>query len=211
MTEIQAQATPHSSITVRKFQLTELSGLVQKIFDVSDMPIKPRDVMIDLETVDNSVTSAIASIGACVFDKSGIYHTFYCVVDFKSCLDAGMTRSQDTMDWWAKQGASARKIFDEAEPKLHIMDALRRFSEWFVAVGGKELWGNGSDFDNAIMSYAYRRLDMKQPWSYSASRCFRTVKNGAYIQARRGTHHNALDDAITQAQYMIDKGLVPAR
>lgn len=205
-------SAPHSSsILTRSYDELSLPGLNWKIFNLSDMIQKPRDVMIDLETVDNSVTSAIASIGACVFDKDGIYHTFYCVVDHKTCIEAGMSVSQDTLDWWAKQSEQARKIFHPDTPKLTLYEALMEFARWFAAVGGKELWGNGSDFDNAIMSFAYKLLGIKQPWSYSGNRCFRTIKNGAYIQARRGTYHNALDDAITQAQYMIDKKLMPAR
>lgn len=198
-------------ILTRQMQIVSGIGYESKIYDVSNIVTRPRDVMIDLETIDNSVTSAIASIGACVFDASGIYHTFYCVVDTDSALSVGMSKSQDTLDWWSKQSEQARRIFHPDTPKLGIAQALQKFSEWFAAVGGKELWGNGADFDNAIMSYAYRCCNMKQPWSFSASRCFRTIKNGAYIQARRGVYHNALDDAITQAQYMIDKGLVPAR
>ncbi len=170
-----------------------------------------RDVMIDLETIDNIATSAIASIGACVFDKDGTYDQFYIVVDTKSCLDIGMTYSEATLAFWAKQDPRARVIFDEATPKVSIQMALTMFSEWFKKATAKEIWGNGADFDNAIMAYAYRMCGMKQPWSYGDSRCFRTIKNGAYMENRVGTYHNALDDAITQAQYMIDNELMPPR
>lgn len=200
-----------NSQTTRAFQLFQVPGLESKIFDLSDLALRPRDVMVDLETINNSGTSAIASIGACVFDKDGVYHTFYCVVDTATCLEIGMTQSEDTLAWWAKQSEPARRIFAPETPKLSILQALTQFAKWFQAVGGKEMWGNGADFDNAILAHAYRLLKMKQPWGYSASRCFRTVKNGAYMTVRTGVYHNALDDAITQAQYMVDKKLMPAR
>jgi len=168
-----------------------------------------RDCMVDLETTDNKVTSTIASIGACMFNKSGIGEKFYVVVDVQSCKDVGMTESQSTLDWWAKQGEEARKIFAPETPKLSIHEALESYSAWFLRVKAKEMWGNGADFDNAILSHAYHRCGMKQPWGYGDSRCFRTIKNGEYMQVRKGVYHNALDDAITQAQWMIDKGLCP--
>lgn len=174
-------------------------------------PPTARDVMLDLETIDNSVTSAIASIGACLFDKDGVYDKFYVVVDTNSCLEAGMTLSQDTLDWWSKQSEEARKIFGPDTIKFSLQEALDLFSQWYKAHVAAELWGNGADFDNAILSHAYKLIGKQQPWKYYDSRCFRTIKNGAKMEVRTGTYHNALDDAITQAQYMIDHNLVPAR
>lgn len=170
------------------------------------------DCMIDLETVDNSVTSAIASIGAVLFDKDGVSEDkFYCVVDTKSCIDFGMTVSEDTLNWWKKQSPEAQAIFLPQTPKATLPEALTAFSAWLKGKGGKYVWGNGADFDNAIMSYAYRICGLPQPWKFSDSRCFRTIKNGVYIASRAGVYHNAVDDAETQALYMIEHGLIPVR
>ncbi len=170
---------------------------------------RPRDIMVDLETIDNSVTSCIASIGACTFSKDGTFDRFYVVVDTQSGLDLGLTSSQDTLDWWAQQSEQARVIFAPETPKMSIQDAMTAYADWYRAVKGKEMWGNGADFDNAILSNICRRMGVRQPWGYSDSRCFRTIKNGAYMEQRQGVYHNALDDAMTQAQYMIDNGLCP--
>lgn len=165
--------------------------------------------MIDLETVDNSPISGIASIGACMFDADGIYSEFYVVVDWKTGVDLGLTTSEGTMTWWSQQSEEAKKIFLPETPKLHIKDAMELFSKWFKEANGKEFWGNGADFDNSIMNMAYRLSGVKPGWKYTNSRCFRTVKNGAYMNNRTGTYHNALHDAITQAKYMIEHNLVP--
>lgn len=172
--------------------------------------VKSRHCMLDLETVDNKPTSAIASIGAVMFDEDGMYEEFYAVVDYKSSILLGLTQSDGTMDWWAKQSEEARRIFHPDTPKMDIQVALIEFKAWFKNHGGLYIWGNGADFDNAIMNTAYGLLGADTPWKYSNSRCFRTVKHKGYVTARSGTYHNALDDAKTQAQYMIDNGLVPA-
>lgn len=172
-------------------------------------PNLPMHCMIDLETVDNSPISGIASIGACMFDSEKIYSKFYIVVDWETGVALGLTSSQSTLDWWSQQSVEARKIFDPETPKENIVDALKKFFDWFKQANGKEFWGNGADFDNSIMNMACRVTGVKPTWKYTNSRCFRTIKNGRYMNNRSGTYHNALDDAITQAQYMIDNKLVP--
>ncbi len=174
-------------------------------------PVTARDIMVDLETLDTVATASIISIGACLFDANGVYDKFYCVVDAASCQALGMTTSDDTVAWWAKQSEEAKIILHPDTEKLSIQDALARFSRWYKTIVGAELWGNGADFDNAILAYAYKLVGLQTPWRYSDSRCFRTIKNGAKMEQRTGVYHNALDDAITQAQYMIDHDLVPAR
>lgn len=176
---------------------------------MADYEIKSRHCMIDLETIDNKPTSAIASIGAVMFDEDGMYSEFYLVVDTESSLKLGLTKSEGTLTWWSKQSEQARSIFDAATPKADIRDALLAFSKWFKDSGGLYLWGNGAAFDNAIMSVAYGLAGLEQPWGYSNDRCFRTIKHKGKMENRQGTYHNALDDAKTQAQYMIDNGLVP--
>lgn len=176
---------------------------------MSGYEVKSRHCMVDLETVDNKPTSAIASIGAVMFDEKGTYQEFYMVVDHHSAIALGMTKSQSTLDWWAGQSEEARKIFHPDTPKKDILVALIEFGAWFRNYNGLYLWGNGADFDNAILSTAYGLADITQPWKYSNNRCFRTVKHKGRMKARTGVYHNALDDAITQARYMIEFNLVP--
>jgi exodeoxyribonuclease VIII len=68
-----------------------------------------------------------------------------------------------------------------------------------------KIWGNGASFDNVILANAYRRNDLNIPWKYYNDRCYRTMKSLApHIKMEReGTHHNALSDAISQANHLI--------
>jgi len=58
--------------------------------------------MIDLETMDNRPTAAIASIGAVWFEPSGswIGRTFNMHVDLVDCQRHGLTIGADTVLWW---------------------------------------------------------------------------------------------------------------
>lgn len=159
------------------------------------------NVMVDIETLDNKPTSAIVSVGAVRFGPNGYdeYDTFYKVVDVQSCIDAGLTVSADTISWWMKQSDQARAVFQQ--PGDHLVNVLIDFIGWFPA--GSNLWGNGAAFDNAILSNAYAALKLQQPWDFWNDRCYRTI---ASMHNRRrfqkGIHHNALDDAISQAEHL---------
>lgn len=67
------------------------------------------------------------------------------------------------------------------------------------------IWGNGADFDNVILTNAYRAVGISRPWEPYHDRCYRTLKNlrrDIHLY-RTGTHHNALYDAITQAEHAV--------
>ena len=157
-------------------------------------------VMVDLETVDNVPTSAIVSIGAVIFDASGVSErTFYEVLDLQSSLDAGLTMSADTVAWWMKQSESARAVFQQKGD--HAALVLSRFGSWLPR--DCKLWGNGASFDNAILACSYRAFRMPPPWAFWNDRCYRTAVAGLARLERVGTHHNALDDAISQARHLV--------
>lgn len=67
------------------------------------------------------------------------------------------------------------------------------------------IWGNGADFDNVILASVYKRIGMEQPWLYRNNRCYRTLKalHPEIPIERVGTHHNAVDDAESQARHLL--------
>lgn len=162
-------------------------------------------IMLDLETMGNGVNSAIIAIGAAAFDNTGIKATFYEQISLESSVRAGLECDASTIIWWLRQDNDARSAFFNNEKAVDINGALIKFKEWFSSVGGVEVWGNGSAFDNAILSNAYRKTGIIQPWKFWNDRCYRTIKSlNVDIKIKRvGTHHNALDDAKCQAEHLI--------
>lgn len=165
-----------------------------------------RHVMIDLETMGLRPTSAILSIGAVHFDHVGVIDKFYTAISLKSCQAAGLTVDQSTVNWWSKQTDDARKAWDQADaPSLY--QGMKAFYQWCQRVAADKYlcpWGNGADFDLVLLKNAFDALDVEPPWRYYNHHCFRTMKNVMPVEppAREGTHHNALDDAIYQVQYL---------
>jgi len=158
-------------------------------------------VMLDLETMGNGTNAAIIAIGAARFDVGEITDEFYAVVDLASSVAVGLEIDASTIMWWMKQSDDARKQFER--DNVPLVEALKQFSEW---VGeDAEVWGNGAAFDNAILSNAYRKCGMEQPWKFWNDRCYRTVKSmNPYVKmVRQGVYHRAVDDAKSQADHLM--------
>ena len=163
------------------------------------------NVMLDLETMGTRPGSVIVSVGAIEFDPKSaqLGRTFYNTCSIQSAVDVGLAMDPETVTWWLSQSEDARKELTKA--KGDLKSVLTSFAHWVFHCGKDvKLWGNGSDFDNALLAEAYRRIDQPIPWKFWNNRCYRTMKSlfpGVKLE-REGTHHNALDDAIYQAKHL---------
>lgn len=179
-----------------------------------------KQIMIDLETMGHGYDAAITAIGAVEFSldtylkdpssggivyENNIRRSFYRVVDLNSSVREGGTMDASTVIWWMKQSEEARKMFEE--PSVDIKKALKDFSEWIGTKLESDVWGNGATFDLVILESAYQRSGIAVPWGHRNERCYRTMNNtvGAEIPSpERGTSlHNALEDAMSQAQHLV--------
>ena len=169
------------------------------------------DLMIDTETAGLPHTGALLSIGACFFDlhTQTIGPTFNRTIHLASSVKHGGTMDPGTVLWWLRQDPKAQKgVAYNGEP---IDLVLNDFSKWIAEhcrVEDVRPWGNGASFDLTIVSGAYKRLGIDEPWAFWNQRCFRTVRNQhpsvAYEPGEKGDDaHNALVDAIFQAQHMF--------
>lgn len=183
------------------------------------------DIMVDLETLGTTADAVIVSIGAVAFNlETGTLLpagdesrqiTFYTVLDIETQPRRHI--SADTLAWWMRQSDAARAVFYRANPVQHHFPArvaLGALEAWVRAVvlaanaqhRDLRVWSNGADFDLPMLAHACRTFNVTLPWPPYAGRCYRTYKNLPGARAieiqRTGTHHNALDDAIDQAQHL---------
>lgn len=172
-----------------------------------------RNLMLDLETLGTRPGSVILSIGAVFFDANyrRLGPEFYSVISTGSCDDSGLTADARTVAWWRDQSPDARKVFDAAgaenAPTLRgVLGEFIDFIRTHNALDNVCVWGNGSDFDNALLAEAYARCGSSAPWKFWNNRCYRTLKSitAGPALSRVGTAHNALDDARSQALHAIE-------
>jgi len=161
-------------------------------------------VMIDLETMGTRPNAPIIAIGAVTFDANATYDEFYVNIDLESAVNDGhAVVDPKTVLWWMEQSGEARSSLRSDKKK--VLTALYEFRDWLKPDQPEGVWGNGASFDNVILSETYRRLNLTPPWPFWADRCYRTMKNMYPMLEleRTGVHHNALDDAKSQARHLI--------
>lgn len=158
--------------------------------------------MIDLETLAVDPNAFIISIGAVSFDKGGIIDTFYRSIDM-SHNNFQFTINPVTVSWWLDRSDAARKAIRQSV--VGLPKALGAFTQFYLDNNCIDVWGNGATFDNVILRNAYEKCNLQCPWKFTVDRCYRTICS-MYPDVklvRIGEHHNALDDAISQAEHLI--------
>lgn len=175
--------------------------------------LKYNNLMIDLETLGTRPGCVFFEIGAVFFDfkSKQIGETFHQLININQMKDEGFTIEADTLKWWEKQSDEAQTNLRSAllATTMDIRNVLDNFEIWLEThsdIKKLKVWGNGADFDNPILIECYKKLGRNQPWGNYNNRCYRSLKSlKPTIKIKReGTHHNALDDAISQAKHAIE-------
>lgn len=163
------------------------------------------DIMIDIETLGTGTNAVVLSIGAVKFDieKGKIGSTFHMALDIQEQMNAGRVVDAQTLAWWMKQPQEVlTPLFEKAKP---VKEVLELFTRW----AGKNLYvhGNGAGFDITIMESLYSSMGKKHFWKYNKIMDLRTFKRFSnpnnYTIDNKGDKHNALDDAMAQAKFVI--------
>jgi DNA polymerase III epsilon subunit-like protein len=178
--------------------------------DFKEPPLQAVEVMIDLETMGTDPYSPILAIGAVRFIAGDTYPMppFYQAITLESCLEVGLRSKADTILWWMRQSSEAKRVFEDPQA-VTLPLALDAFTDWWGARPDRP-WGNSARFDLGLLSDAYKACGKTAPWlqsryGFASERCYRTLKElpgmDRFKLKRSGTHHNALDDAISQARH----------
>jgi hypothetical protein len=169
-------------------------------------------VMIDLETFGTRSQSVIVSIGAVQFDPYSrlMGYTFHDAIDLKSAVAHGLKIDPSTVLWWLEQSEMAQhalvKKVRAASSLASTLSGFRSFLQGVAAsVEAKDcfVWGNGADFDLALLQQAYEAIGQEKPWKYNASRCYRTLLaefGRPEDRVMPELAHDALSDAVAQAK-----------
>lgn len=162
--------------------------------------------MVDIETLDTASTAVILSIGACTFDLKGlgVMQQFYVNVDPADAKAHGCTISKDTLEFWSKQSKEVRAAFKAPAP-VPLKEALEGFFQFYKDSKAQTVWCHGATFDVPVIGHAADKVGLTAPYKYWDVMCNRTVLTmlDSKLPKGRVDHHNALGDAVAQAQYII--------
>ena len=165
-------------------------------------------LMFDIEALGIRPTSAIASIGAVIFDPHSdwIGQGFHIHVSLENCVRHGLTIDPSSVMWWLEREDSARHTLVtgqlDAAPLITALEAFSAFTRSEALGNEPDIWCNGNSYDMPILANAYYVIGQETPWAYFKERDLRTLKgmNRDLRIENTGTFHNALDDARNQAR-----------
>jgi len=181
---------------------------MQKRIRKESKEIMDRDawqIMIDLETMGTSCIAAPMSIGAVRFKLTGEIETLCHIgVDLDSCMRAGMDVDANTVMWWLGQSKENQdKVL--ALKKLPLKDALSMLFNTFHGMNKYTtcVWSHGSVFDIVIIENACKLVGIPIWWKYNSIRDTRTAFDVVNYNYKSKGGHDALEDAMSQAEAVI--------
>ena len=166
---------------------------------------KPRlDLMLDIETCDNSEDAAILSISIVPFNRNGEpteLKSYNQVIDLTSCFMAGM-KMTGCQKWWMKQDPIVISAIVNAPKKTiqKVMNEVHDYLSGLAETYDLQLWSRGTDYDFPKLEYGLRKFVEKEPpYKYSHKWDVRTIVKGLGIDESQfefeGRKHIAIDDA----------------
>lgn len=166
-------------------------------------------VMVDLETYGIGHDAVIRSIGVAYFNLIGpVEAGMHIGVDIESCLLAGLKLDQSTVEFWRNQPKENIDKLLSLE-KMSLICALELFNNDCLNSVDQEkacIWSHGSMFDIVILESAYKAVGVKPWWKYKNVRDTRTYFAMMAYEYKAKGGHNALEDAVNQAQAVIAAG-----
>ena len=160
--------------------------------------------MLDIETLATSPDSVILTFGAIKFDpfdsskemREGLYFR----INVDEQIELGRNVDQGTVDWWGTQNEEVREEALGENDRISLDDFTRQLNKFVVGVN--RVWAQGPVFDIVILENLYRQLGLPCPWQFWQIRDSRTLLSslGDPREKNKAGLHNALEDAVSQAQ-----------
>jgi hypothetical protein len=169
------------------------------------------DLMIDFETLATNPNAVVLSLGACFFniETGEIGNKFYMCFETDDQKKRGRRVDDATLAWWSRQSNAAKKVFtDKKHPVEMVLNEFVKFCLDESKMSLINPWGNGATFDISIIESLFEMYQIKCPWLYYNVMDLRTYRRfeakNKKVPKLEGVNHHALDDAINQAQFVID-------
>ncbi len=161
-----------------------------------------KNLMIDLETFSQGSHALIVQIGAVIFTKAeGILQKFEANIRYSNGECRDFELDYDTIKFWLMQDKSViDSLFRET---VTLNYALNLFKE----LKADHFWSKSTPFDFPILDHAFAVHDIKSNINFRHVHDMRDIYGFNPEYAKPEKHlgrHNALADAVAQADYVID-------
>jgi hypothetical protein len=180
--------------------------------------------MIDIETLGKKPGAVVLSVGLAVMDMEElkIVETAHWKLNLKEQEHANI--DPETVIWWMQQSSDARAVFNKLMPETMVDDFYRELVAVFKKYDTRTPWANGTNFDLPILGqYMYSHSNWNSlpnypngpedivPWNYRwqdmrslATMMADILPYSTFVTTGAPVAHNALDDAVRQAEYVLE-------
>jgi hypothetical protein len=161
------------------------------------------DIMLDLETLSTRPEATILTFGACKFspyNQEPIDKGIYFRVSVDEQITLGRHVDDNTVEWWGRQADDVREEALGESDRITLSEFTAQLNKFLV--GCDNIWAQGPVFDIVILENLYRQLNLPCPWQFWQIRDSRTLlsTHGDPRDKNKAGLHNALEDAVSQAQ-----------
>lgn len=162
------------------------------------------EISFDLETLSLAADAQILSIGAVKFcrETKEIGEKLHLIIDITAANPGRVDGS--TVMWWMNQTQEARNaVFSADVERVPLAEALEHFSAF--CEGATEFWQRG-DKDAQWLENSYERCGLQPPfrfWQLNDQRTLTKCFEHRVEELVHGGAHNALEDALFQAQCIL--------
>lgn len=161
------------------------------------------DVMLDLETLSTRPEATILTFGACKFspyNQEEITQGIYFRINVDEQIAIGSHIDDETIAWWGRQADDVREEALGDDNRISLEQFTQELNRFLVGVDN--IWAQGPVFDIVILENLYRRLGKPCLWQFWQIRDSRTLLStlGDPREKNKAGLHNALEDAVSQAQ-----------
>ena len=161
------------------------------------------DIMLDLETLSTKPDATVLTFGACKFNpykQEDIDKGIYFRINVDEQITLGRDVDDSTVEWWGKQAEDVREEALGDGDRITLEQFTKELNRFIV--GAKNIWAQGPVFDIVILENLYRQIGLPCPWQFWQIRDSRTLlsTHGDPREKNKVGLHNALEDAVSQAQ-----------
>lgn len=167
-------------------------------------------IMLDLETMGVNTDALITTISAVRFDMDTgeCFEEFEIALNWEEQIAKNAKMDASTVQWWLTQSKLAQETMLRL-PQQSVCEALLSFNRWIenicLDVKKTKLWGNGINFDNALLRNLYKRHDISFILPYYCDNDVRTLVTLKGINPKdyefKGIKHRGIDDCKHQIFY----------
>lgn len=188
-----------------------------------------KHILLDVETLGIRENAVVLSLGAVSFRlepgqrndyDSYVLDGFYVKFDVKDQVrNYGRKIEEDTLNWWKRQGATAREVLKPSVDDVAMADGLAEFNAWIRDIDGFKfkdsyVWSRGTNFDFPKIESMYHQANIRSGFSTWKVRDVRTYidiltgsDRGVYDVRETPNNfvaHHALHDAAMDAYRMVE-------